>query len=301
MCSRGHHRSDRRHRCNRSNRPCGPDRGYMRHRPPGSCRQQRDHCQYSASHWHRHGRQLRCDLLLQCGRESHRRRVRRGQWRRGAGLVSPPAQLLPRSRFDDRLQCLRHLHAMTSAESSLAELPPLGLWMQGAQTARLPWRFDTPAALAEVNALPASLWRTHFNEGRHDGGWQALALRSAPEAPIDVVPVDVAASRYADTPALDQCPTLRAMLDTMALPWKSVRLMQLLPGCEIKEHTDADLCVGRGEARLHVPLQTGERVFFHVDGERIPLRAGECWYVDVSRPHRVRNRGTLSRVHLVAD
>lgn len=190
---------------------------------------------------------------------------------------------------------------MTSAESSLAELPPQGLWVQGAQTARLPWRFDTTAALAEVNALPASLWRTHFNEGRHDGGWQALALRSAPEAPIDVVPVDVAASCYADTPALDQCPTLRAMLDTMALPWKSVRLMQLLPGCEIKEHTDADLCVGRGEARLHVPLQTGERVFFHVDGERIPLRAGECWYVDVSRPHRVRNRGTLSRVHLVAD
>lgn len=124
---------------------------------------------------------------------------------------------------------------MTSAESSLAEMPPRGLWVQGAQTARLPWRFDTTAALAEVNALPASLWRTHFNEGRHDGGWQALALRSAPEAPIDVVPVDVAASCYADTPALDQCPTLRAMLDTMALPWKSVRLMQLLSSCEDRE------------------------------------------------------------------
>lgn len=190
---------------------------------------------------------------------------------------------------------------MTHPPSSPTDLPPQGLWVQGAQTARLPWRFDTAAALAEVNALPLSLWRSHFNDGRHDGGWQALALRSAPQAPIDVVPVDVAASCYADTPALDQCPAIRAILDTMALPWKSVRLMQLLPGCEIKEHTDADLCAGRGEARLHVPLQTGERVYFHVDGERIPLRAGECWYVDVSRPHRVRNRGPLSRVHLVAD
>lgn len=190
---------------------------------------------------------------------------------------------------------------MTSPESSLSYLQPQGLMVQGMRTARLPWRFDTAAALAEVNALPASLWRTHFNEGRHDGGWQALALRSAPEAPIDIVPIDVAASGYANTPALEQCPTLCAMLDTMALPWKSVRLMQLLPGCEIKEHTDAGVCAARGEARLHVPLQTGEQVFFHVDGERIPLRAGECWYVDVSLPHRVRNRGSQPRVHLVAD
>ena len=190
---------------------------------------------------------------------------------------------------------------MTYQDSSLADLQPHGLMVQGMRTARLPWRFDAAAALAEVNALPATLWRTHFNEGRHDGGWQALALRSAPEAPIDVVPIDVPASGYADTPALEQCPSLRAMLETMALPWKSVRLMQLLPGCEIKEHIDAGVCAARGEARLHVPLQTGEQVFFHIDGERIPLRAGECWYVDVSLPHRVRNRGSQNRVHLVAD
>lgn len=190
---------------------------------------------------------------------------------------------------------------MTSAESLTELQQPRGLMVQGMQTARLPWRFDAAAALAEANALPASLWRTHFNEGRHDGGWQALALRHAPAAPMDVVPIDVAVSDYTNAPALDQCPTLRAMLETMALPWKSVRLMQLLPGCEIKEHTDAGVCAAQGEARLHIPLQTGEQVFFHVDGERVPLRAGECWYVDVSRPHRVRNRGDQARVHLVAD
>lgn len=173
--------------------------------------------------------------------------------------------------------------------------------LRNVPTTRLPWRFDTAAALAEVSALPEALWRTHFNEGRHDGGWQALALRYAPAAAMDVVPLEAPPSAYVDAPALDQTPTLRAMLQAMALPWKSVRLMRLLPGCEIKEHVDAGLNAARGEARLHVPLQTGERVFFHVDGERVPLREGECWYIDVSRPHRVRNRGSLARIHLVAD
>lgn len=192
---------------------------------------------------------------------------------------------------------------MTGAANAFAATPPAaGLMVHGVPThLRLPWRFDPATARAEALALPSSLWHTHFNQGRHDGGWQALALRHAPAAPFDVFPIDVASSDYVDTPALDQCPALRAVLQTMGLPWKSVRLMQLQPGCEIKEHTDAGVCAARGEARLHVPLQTGEQVFFHVDGQRLPLRAGECWYVDVSRPHRVRNRGDQTRMHLVAD
>lgn len=189
----------------------------------------------------------------------------------------------------------------TAAPAELHCSQSQGLQVQGMRTARLPWRFDTTAALQEAQALPESLWRNHFNQGYHDGGWQALALRFAPEAPIDVVPIDVPVSAYVDSPALQECPALRTMLGAMALPWKSVRLMRLLPSSEIKEHTDAGVCAANGEVRLHVPLQTGDQVFFHVDGDRIPLRAGECWYVDVSRPHRVRNRGPQARIHLVAD
>lgn len=189
----------------------------------------------------------------------------------------------------------------TAVPAQLHCSQPRGLQVKGMRTARLPWRFDTTSALKEVQALPESLWQNHFNQGFHDGGWQALALRFAAAAPVDIVPVDVPVSAYADSQVLEQCPELRAMLNTMALPWKSVRLMRLLPSSEIKEHIDAGVCAANGEVRLHVPLQTDEQVFFHVDGERIPLRAGECWYVDVSRPHRVRNRGDQARVHLVAD
>jgi hypothetical protein len=31
------------------------------------------------------------------------------------------------------------------------------------------------------------------------------------------------------------------------------------------------------------------------------MEAGECWYVNVDLPHRVNNRGTTERIHLVID
>lgn len=178
---------------------------------------------------------------------------------------------------------------------------PQGVCVQGMKTARLPWRFDVVKALAEAQALPTHWWRAHFNQSKHDGGWHALALRQAEAAPLDVVPVEVGPAGYVASPALALCPAIAEILGTMALSFKSVRLMALDPGSEILEHADAGVCASRGEARLHVPLQTDESVFFHVDGERVPLRAGECWYVDVSLPHRVRNRGAQRRIHLVAD
>ena len=166
---------------------------------------------------------------------------------------------------------------------------------------RLPWRFAVAAALQEAQQLPQQLWRTHFNQGRHDGGWQALALRAAPHTPLDILPVDADTQAYADCAALKACPAIEALLRELGLPCKSIRLMQLLPGSEIMEHTDAGLCAAYGEARLHIPLQTDDKVFFHVDGQRVPMHEGECWYTDVSRPHRVRNRSGQARIHLVID
>jgi hypothetical protein len=42
-------------------------------------------------------------------------------------------------------------------------------------------------------------------------------------------------------------------------------------------------------------------VEFYVDDMRVVMEPGECWYLDLSRPHRVHNRGSTDRVHLVVD
>ena len=166
---------------------------------------------------------------------------------------------------------------------------------------RLPMRFDVEAARAECLGLPEDCWTDHFNTGRHTGGWQAVALRAAGDAVMDIAPGEFLLDAYENTGLLAAMPALRALIGSVRAPKKSVRLMRLKAGTEILEHKDSGLCLNRGEARLHIPLQTDDQVFFYLDGQRIPLRVGECWYLDVSRNHRVMNRSNRDRIHLVID
>lgn len=53
--------------------------------------------------------------------------------------------------------------------------------------------------------------------------------------------------------------------------------------------------------RLHVPVITSAEVIFFLDAHRIEMKAGECWYLDLSLPHWVENRSSTDRVHLVID
>jgi len=77
--------------------------------------------------------------------------------------------------------------------------------------------------------------------------------------------------------------------------------MKLAVGSRIKEHTDHDLSAEDGTARLHIPVQTNSEVYFRLNGARVVLNEGECWYLRLSDPHSVENLGTTDRVHLVID
>jgi len=82
---------------------------------------------------------------------------------------------------------------------------------------------------------------------------------------------------------------------------RSARLLKLAPGSCIREHRDYGLSMENGEARLHVPISSEDGVEFYLDGELMPMEPGECWYLDLDRPHRVQNLGRSDRVHLVLD
>ncbi|SFE04294.1 aspartyl/asparaginyl beta-hydroxylase domain-containing protein [Paracidovorax konjaci] len=161
----------------------------------------------------------------------------------------------------------------------------------------------TAAALQEVLALPDTTWGPHFNLAKHNGGWHVAALRSTPRSPLPAAPGEFAADLFQDEGAMAQCPAVRALVAGIAgdAPLKSVRVLRLVPGGAIREHTDAGVGLRDGEVRLHLPLLTHGEVFFHVDGQRVPMRAAEWWYADFSLPHRVTNQGTAERLHLVLD
>jgi mannose-6-phosphate isomerase-like protein (cupin superfamily) len=167
--------------------------------------------------------------------------------------------------------------------------------------ARLPLAFDVAPLLADVAALAGDRWVMHFNQGYHDGGWQGVALRSAGGDAGQLHSGAGQAASVGDTELMRACPGIGAALARLRCPLRAVRLLRLAAGSAIREHRDDDLRFEDGEARLHIPLVTSPAVEFYVDGQRVMMEAGECWYLDFSRPHRVANRGDRERIHLVVD
>lgn len=94
---------------------------------------------------------------------------------------------------------------------------------------------------------------------------------------------------------------MQSTLARFACPIHGARLLRLAEGGVIEEHCDPDLRFEDGEARLHVPILTNADVEFYVAGTRVVMEPGECWFLDLARPHRVINRGQTPRVHLVVD
>ena len=98
-----------------------------------------------------------------------------------------------------------------------------------------------------------------------------------------------------------------SILSIIPAETERVRLMSLKAGTKITKHTDnvdKDIKTGR-IIRLHIPVITDKNILcrswlsngiaeFH-------MKRGECWWLDVSRPHAVINNSEIDRLHLVFD
>jgi mannose-6-phosphate isomerase-like protein (cupin superfamily) len=166
---------------------------------------------------------------------------------------------------------------------------------------RLPLAFDVTPMLAELGAIGAAQWVAHYNDGDHDGAWQGVALRGPGGDPANLHADRDEGGVIRDSGLLARLPHVAAALARIRCPLRSARLLRLEPGGVIREHRDDDLRFEEGEARLHIPLATNPAVEFYVDDRRVLMEPGECWYLDLSRPHRVHNRGRTDRIHLVID
>ena len=168
---------------------------------------------------------------------------------------------------------------------------------------RLPFAFDRHLLAADLRRLSASHWIRHFVTQNYQGDWSIIPLRGPAGArhPIQMIYSDPTATAFEDTPMLAATPYFRAVLDTFACPLQAVRLMRLAPGSVIKEHTDHDLCFEQGSVRIHIPIITNDGVAFELNRRRVILEPGSCWYLRLSDPHSVANRGNADRVHLVID
>lgn len=172
-----------------------------------------------------------------------------------------------------------------------------------ADRVRLPVTFDGDRLAEDLERISGATWVDHFVKQNYEGDWSVLPLRYSAAAthPIMQAYSDPSVTDYAYSPLLDTAPAIRAAIDWFQCGLQTVRLMRLAPGSIIKEHFDHDLAAEWGAARVHIPITTNPQVEFTVNRIPVAMEAGSAWYLRLSDPHSVANRGTTDRVHLVID
>jgi hypothetical protein len=163
---------------------------------------------------------------------------------------------------------------------------------------RLPLGCDLPPLLEALQRISAEAWQGHFNSAYYQGDWSGVALISAEDALLPLAPGRGAPRRSAWWQGE---PAWHEVLGKFQNSLRSARLLRLGPGSIIHEHCDHDLGQPGSDLRLHIPLLSPPGVEFLLDGLQVPMQPGECWFLDLSRPHRVSNPSSLPRIHLVLD
>ena len=166
---------------------------------------------------------------------------------------------------------------------------------------QLPFYFDAQKMQQETNMLGEEFWNLHFQVMHYQGEWSAIPLRSINGEVNNGLISPLEDDVYADTVLLNSSLYLQKVISSFRCPLLAVRLLKLAAGAQIHEHKDADLCFEEGLVRFHIPVETNSEVDFYLQGEKMDLKEGECWYMNFNLPHALHNKSNSNRIHLVID
>lgn len=79
-----------------------------------------------------------------------------------------------------------------------------------------------------------------------------------------------------------------------------IMLAKMSPGGIIQPHADASPSA-RWPHKIHIPIQTNDRVRFYVAGQEYHLQTGQAYEVNNMTLHAVRNDGAADRIHLIFE
>ena len=77
---------------------------------------------------------------------------------------------------------------------------------------KLPFSFDPKPLQADLDRITTDEWVAHFNKDYFKGQWNGVALRSTDGQSQRIYPDVHTRVSYTDTPLLDRCPNVRAIL-----------------------------------------------------------------------------------------
>jgi len=165
-------------------------------------------------------------------------------------------------------------------------------------------------------------YTNHYSNYNKKKPWGALSLRGYTSDPAFITKPEEMSKKWQlehidenfsmqDTELRTALPQVEEILKLLPGKLHRIRLMKLVPnGGELERHTDqvdSDSGVQNGKImRFHFPIITNDDVVFTmwgVDGnpKSANMRVGECWFLDIRKPHQAINNGDSDRIHLVVD
>jgi len=166
---------------------------------------------------------------------------------------------------------------------------------------QLPFQFDPMLLTEDLITASSRQWKAHFNTIGYEGNWSVIALYAPGGDVSNINAFHTDDGQIMPTNLLRDCPYFEEVISRFECPILTARLMKLDAGAFIKTHRDHASGYEDGMFRVHIPISTNPGVEFILDGERIVMNKGECWYTNVNFEHSVANRGEAARVHLVID
>lgn len=169
------------------------------------------------------------------------------------------------------------------------------------------------------------LFQNHYSNYNKGKSWSAFSLRGYTSDPTFMTkPIEMNAKWQEenegrnwvmqDTSLMKDFPEVYELLNHTfgrGIEYHRIRLMKLKGGeGELTRHTDQvdpdqGLALGR-LVRFHFPIITNDQVKFTVwdlnnKPNTVNMKPGECWVLDVRKPHAAINGGKDDRIHLVVD
>ena len=151
--------------------------------------------------------------------------------------------------------------------------------------------------------------RTKYNK---KGNWTAISIKGYSPDPLNISKPSVLGAEEVMEQLQDT--HLMSLLKVQPILHKipgekdRVRLMRLEKNSNITKHTDkVDSDIKNYRLfRLHIPIITHPDIIVESWHDknivfRSNMEMGDCWFLDVSKAHAVKNKSDVDRVHLVVD
>ncbi len=161
---------------------------------------------------------------------------------------------------------------------------------------QFPFQFDAQRIHGELLAISSAFQTIHSNKIEEERLQGMHLIRPSINGQKDDH-----GYTYQLSKELKQSPYLQSILDFFPCDKLQFRIHNLQAKGAISLHRDSDRGLTSGIVRIHIPVTTNPSIYFYVNGERILMQNGECWYADITQLHEVENRSDTDRLQLMID